>query len=71
MTRHRWLKLRIHCYICRKCGTGKVNARGEDGWFATFYCGNGTTVLGPHVPPCEVGPKTEAYLGKYAKELSA
>lgn len=67
--RHRWQKLRIHVYICWKCGTGKVNAQQGGQWIATFHRPDGSMVVGGHVPACEVGPLTEKYLAKYSDVL--
>lgn len=68
--RHRWVKLRLHVYICRKCGCGKVNAQdARGGWFATFHLPDGRSIAPSHVPPCEVGPRTPAYLAKYSEVL--
>ena len=69
-TRHSWVKLRVHVYICRRCGTGKVNAQDAAGaWFATFHCPDGTSLRSAHVPPCEVGARTAQYLQAYADAL--
>jgi hypothetical protein len=69
--RHRWYKLRVHVYICTRCGTGRVNAQRTSGeWFTTFHRPNSHSVVSPRVPPCERGPHTEKYLAKYAIELS-
>jgi hypothetical protein len=68
--RHRWLKLRLHVRICLKCGTGRVNAQGPDGWFATFHRPDGTAQVRRHVPACEVGPLTSKYLAKYRDRLA-
>jgi hypothetical protein len=69
--RHRWVKLRVHVYICRKCGTGKVNAPDAQGnWFATFHRPDGTSLRSAHVPVCEVGPYTERYLAKHADAIA-
>lgn len=71
MNRHRWCKLRLHVYICRKCGAGKRNETDNHGeWFTTYFLPNGETVRGPRaVPACERGPKSETYLAKYAEFL--
>ena len=70
LKRHRWVKLRVHCYICRDCGTGRVNAQMSSGeWFTTFYRPNGEAVVSPTVPPCEVGPRTDQYLSHYAMTI--
>jgi hypothetical protein len=69
--RHRWVKLREHTYICRKCGTGRENAQDEYGnWFATFHRPDGRSVRLSHVPPCEPGPRTADYLAKHAEALA-
>lgn len=67
--RHRWVKLRLHVRICRKCGTGKVNARDDRGWFATYHRPDGRAVVSNHVPPCVEGPRTSAYLARHADAL--
>lgn len=70
MTRHRWSKLRAHVYICRTCGTGRVNSRDETGWLATWHRPDGSSILGGPTPGCVVGPRTEAALAKYATVLA-
>lgn len=69
--RHRWVKLRIHVYICRKCGTGKVNAQRGGEWQTTYHCPEGTTITSAKVPPCEVGPLTKKYLATYSDAIAA
>ena len=67
MTRHRWVKLRLHHYICRVCGAGKVNAEiRRNVWQTTFHLPDGTSVVTSRTPACELGSKTEVYLAKYA-----
>ena len=69
-TRHRWVKLRVHVYICRVCGTGRVNSCDETGWSATWHRPDGTAVVAPPTtPPCVKGPRTEAALAKYAQQI--
>lgn len=74
-TRHRWVKLRIHVRICKKCGMGKVNAqRNVDRrmqWFTTYHRPDGVSAEATETPPCVVGPLTEKFLAKYAAELDA
>jgi len=66
MNRHRWVKVRIHVYVCRQCGCGRVNAQRKNGeWFTTFHRPDGTSEVLMHVPSCEPGPKTAAYLKRY------
>lgn len=70
--RHRWVKLRIHVYICRTCGCGRVNAQDMSGrWFATWHLPNGESVVTIKTPECAVGEKTQMYLAKYATEIGA
>lgn len=69
--RHSWVKPSEHVYICRLCGTGRVNAqtiRGE--WFTTFHRPDGSRVVSPRVPSCEPGPRTAAYLKKYEAAIA-
>jgi hypothetical protein len=72
--RHRWVKLRLHVYICRQCGCGKVNANTREDetgdWFTTYYTPDGRAVRAQHTPPCIIGPKTPQYLAKYADALA-
>lgn len=64
--RHRWVKVRIHVYICRDCGMGRVNSEREPGWWVTtFHRPDGTSRRATHVPACEPGPLTADYLEKY------
>ncbi len=61
--RHRWVKVRLHVYICRQCGCGRVNARNHRGeWFTMFHRPDGTSTIDVHVPACAAGPRTGAYL---------
>lgn len=81
--RHRWVKLRLHTYICRRCGCGKVNALRDGRWFATFHLPTGETVhtgvaadlqnipKSATVPACKPGPYTPAFLLKYKAEVLA
>lgn len=69
--RHRWVKLRIHVYICQKCGCGKVNSLEGKEWRVTFYLPNGREHIATRTPPCEIGPLTTRYLGHYAEEIAA
>jgi hypothetical protein len=71
-TRHKWVKLRTHVYVCAKCGTGKVNAFDDRqvGWTATWHKADGGTQVGGETPPCAAGARTEAALVKYAVEIA-
>jgi len=68
--RHKWVKVRLHVYICRQCGCGSVNAQGAKGeWFTTYHKPDGTSAIERHVPSCEVGAFTAAYLRKYESAI--
>lgn len=68
--RHRWIKLRTHVYVCRVCGTGRVNSRDEAGWIATWHRPDGSSVLGGPTPACAIGPRTVTALAKYAATIA-
>ena len=69
--RHKWVKLRLHVYICRTCGTGKVNTPHAGGWRAHWHTPDGRELVGTLTPDCALGPKTDAYLAKYADAIAA
>lgn len=70
--RHKWVKLRIHVYVCKTCGMGRVNHEDSGEWRTTYHYPDaiGTSRVETHVPPCIIGPRTERHLAKYAKEIS-
>ncbi len=69
--RHRWVKLRIHVYICRKCGCGRVNEQDVSGrWYAVWHMPNGQSVALAKTPACTTGEKTDTYLAKYAAQIA-
>jgi hypothetical protein len=70
VVRHGWVKLKIHVYICEKCGTGQVNAFRGGRWVKTFHRPDGTHVEFAHVPPCVPGPFTAKYLAAYADVIT-
>lgn len=70
-TRHKWVKVRVHVYICTKCGCGSVNEQdARSNWFTTYHTPDGRSAVERHVPPCEVGQFTEAYLKKYESAIA-
>jgi hypothetical protein len=70
MQRHRWVKLRLHVYICTKCGTGKVNAQRTTGeWFVTYHRPDRTSVIATRTPLCAQGEWTIAYLAKHSEAI--
>lgn len=63
MKRHSWHHFAEHRYVCRRCGTGKVNERRSDGWVVVFYRPDAAgTRVERDTPPCEPGPRTDRYL---------
>lgn len=70
MKRHRWVKLREHTYLCRDCGTAKVNSQDGGQWIQTYHLPTGRSVVLSKVPRCETGPHTARYLAKYAELLA-
>ena len=70
--RHKWVKLRLHVYICKVCGMGRVNHEDSGDWRTTYHHPDaaGTSRVQSHVPPCIVGPRTLKYLSKYAQEIA-
>lgn len=69
--RHKWVKVRLHVYICRQCGCGSVNAQdGNGGWFTTYHKPAGESEVARHVPACEVGPLTHTYLKRYESAIA-
>lgn len=72
LARHSWVKLRIHVYICRKCGLGKVNAQRTSGeWFVTWHEPSGMSHTVKATPPCQRGSLTSQYLKKYEAAIAA
>lgn len=69
--RHKWVKVRLHVYICRQCGCGSVNAQGAKGeWFTTYHKPDGSSEVARHVPACEPGAFTAAYLKRYESAIA-
>lgn len=68
--RHRWLKLRLHVYLCKKCGCGKENVQKGDNYYETMYhLPTGESKFMKSTPACEVGPRTALYLAKYQAQI--
>lgn len=69
--RHKWVKVRLHVYICRQCGCGSVNAQdGHADWFTTYHKPDGTSEVARHVPACEPGAFTAAYIKRYESAIA-
>lgn len=68
--RHRWVRVKVHVYICETCGCGKVNAEPQpSNWETRYFAPNGKSQT-RWTPPCEVGPLTAAYLKKYESAIA-
>lgn len=68
--RHRWVKLRLHVYICRDCGTGYENLCVAPGqWERVWYLANGSNQLAGLTPECSPGARGAAALRKYADAI--
>lgn len=64
--RHRWIRLRVHAYICERCGCGKVNTHtGGGGWVQVYHTSDGRASAARQVPECVKGLRTSAALKKY------
>lgn len=66
--RHKWIKLRIHVYLCRTCGTKKETD--PESFFTRYTTPDGHTRREKFTPPCVFGPKTEEYLAAHADEIA-
>jgi hypothetical protein len=67
---HRWCKLQVHRYVCRKCGTCKQNKQADGQWQTTYYLPDGTEVVSSRVPACEAGRLTTKRLSHYADRIA-
>jgi hypothetical protein len=69
--RHRWAKVKVHCYVCSKCGTCYVNKQDRTGgWFRTWHLPDGSRVHSLRTPACEAGPATAKRLQHYASAIA-
>jgi hypothetical protein len=68
--RHRWCRVRVHCYICTRCGCGRVNEEAKGRWIVTFHAPDGRAIVGGPTPPCRSGRHTAAYLAKYESAIA-
>jgi hypothetical protein len=69
--RHRWIKVKLHVYICRQCGAGSVNSfEGKRGWITTVHYPDGTSEVSNKLRPCARGPKSDVYLAKYESAIA-
>lgn len=68
--RHAWCRVKVHVYVCTKCGCGRVNEdMGRGHWRTRFYKPDGTAE--DYVTPlCVIGPKTAAALRKYESAIA-
>lgn len=69
--RHSWVKLRVHVYMCKKCGTAYENKQDRTGgWYRTYFLPDRRQVNASHVPPCEPGPTTSKRIEHYAAAIA-
>lgn len=60
---HSWVKVKVHNYVCRKCGARKVNVEKNPGhWVAEWHTPDGKVRELPLAPPCVEGFETAARL---------
>lgn len=70
--RHSWAKVKLHCYVCRKCATCFENRQDRvGGWFRTWSLPDGSRLHSFTTPPCEPGRTTEKRLQHYAAAIAA
>lgn len=69
--RHRWVKVKVHCYVCRQCGLCKENGqRGNGDWFVTWHLPTGESHDVPATPPCAASHLTAKRLKHYAPAIA-
>jgi len=69
--RHRWVKIKIHCYVCRQCGMCRENGQRENGqWFVTWHDPRGVSHTVAATPPCAVGTLTAKRLKHYEAAIA-
>lgn len=69
-SRHSWVKLRLHVYLCRRCGTAYENRQLTTGdWRRMYFLSPGENKYLDRVPICATGKRTDAALRKYADAL--
>lgn len=69
--RHSWVRVKVHCYVCRTCGTCKVNAQRDNGdWFVTWHLPTGESHDVPATPPCQVAALTPKRLKHYESAIA-
>jgi hypothetical protein len=66
--RHKWIKLKVHVYLCRVCGLVKEH-REDEGWRTKYHLPDGTAHYFDSTPPCVNGEKTDERLKKYEIEI--
>lgn len=70
--RHSWLKLRLHVYMCIRCGAGYENIQDRTGgWYRRWFLPDRSTVNTLRTLPCEPGPTTAKRILHYSAQLLA
>lgn len=69
--RHKWIKLRIHHYVCYVCGMHKENVEEGSAWWRTHYTfpTTGHTRVEDKVPPCVIGKHTAKMLLEHQRAI--
>lgn len=69
--RHSWVRLEIHRYGCRKCGTCYENRQDRGGgWLRAWFLSDGSKRFGERTPPCGAGKLTGKRLQHYAPSIA-
>lgn len=71
--RNRWVKIKIHWYVCAKCGMVCENFERDGVWRSRYFFPTDppTTRVEHHVPECVPGPKTPERLAKFNDLITA
>lgn len=62
--RHKWLKLKLHNYVCLQCGALKENYYRDGLWIARYEMPDGSYREPSRTPPCQQGPRTNDLLAQ-------
>jgi hypothetical protein len=64
--RHLWVKVKVHCCLCRTCGLCRQNGQRANGdWFVTWHLPTGESHDRRATPVCQVGSLTAKRLKHY------
>lgn len=71
---HSWFKVKLHNYICDKCGVRKINVVQGDSWTTEWHLLDGSTRRQPLAPACVEGSETTArlaWLASFKAQIAA